>query len=76
MLVRLKFISSQLHCYICFLTRHPETSSRPTFVDVVSDLSQPDFKLLHTETDTCLGAELDTAHNLYPELQNIYICDM
>ena len=70
MLVRLKFISSQLHCYKC---RHPETSSRPTFVDLVSDLSQPDFKLLQTETDTCLGAQLDTVHNLYPELQNIYM---
>ena len=52
---------------------HPETSSCPTFVDLVSDLSQPDFKLLQTETDTCLGAHLDTAHILYSELQNIYM---
>ena len=59
--------------YICLTYRHPETLSRPTFVDLVSDLSQPDFKLLQTEIDTCLGANLDTAHNLYPELQNIYI---
>ena len=48
-----------------FLTRHPEISSRPTFVDRVSDLLQPNFK---SETDTCLGTSLDTAHNLYPKL--------
>ena len=48
-----------------FLTRHPEKSSRPTFVDLVSDLYQPNFK---SEIDTCLGTSLDTAHNLYPGL--------
>ena len=44
-------------------------SSYINFVNLVSDLSQPDFKLLQTKTDTCLGAHLDTPHNLYPELQ-------
>ena len=74
MLVRSNCLNS---IYILFVQphRHPETSSRPTFDDLVSDLSQPDFKLLQTETDTCLGANLDTAHNLYPELQKMYIRD-
>ena len=33
---------------------------------------QPDFKLLQTGIDTCLGAQLDTANNLYPRLQIVY----
>ena len=53
--------------------RHPEKSSRPTFVDLVCDLSQPAFRLLHTDTYSCLGAQLDTAHNLYSELQRQYM---
>ena len=78
MLVRSIYIYIYIIIYIWYIItfliyRHPETLSRPTFVDLVSDLSQPDFKLLQTETDTCLGAQLDTAHNLYPELQKIYI---
>ena len=63
--------------------RHPETSSRPTFVKLVSDLSQADVKLLSSplssEDKTCspessvLGASLDTGHNLYIDLQKMYM---
>ena len=64
--------------------RHPETSSRPTFVKLVSDLSQADVKLLSSplsnEDKTCnpespvLGGPLDTGHNLYIDLQRMYHC--
>ena len=63
--------------------RHPETSSRPTFVKLVSDLSQVDVKLLSSplsnEDKICspkspvLGGPLDTGHNLYIDLQRIYM---
>ena len=65
--------------------RHPETSSRPTFVKLVSDLSQADVKLLSSrlsnEDKTCspespecpiLGGPLDTGDNLYIDLQRMY----
>ena len=64
--------------------RHPETSSRPTFVKLVSDLSQADVELLSSplsnEDKTCnlenpvLGGPLDTGHNLYIDLQKMYQC--
>ena len=64
--------------------RHPETSSRPTFVKLVSDLSQADDKLLSgslfNKNKICipespvLGGSLDTGHNLYIDLQNMYHC--
>ena len=63
--------------------RHPETSSRPTFVKLVSDLSQVDVKLLSSpwsnENKSCipeipvLGGPLDTGHNLYIDLQRMYM---
>ena len=63
--------------------RHPETSSRPTFVKLVSDLSGVDAKLLSSplsnEDETrspespVLGSPLDTGHNLYIDLQRIYM---
>ena len=64
--------------------RHPETSSRPTFVKLVSDLSQADVQLLssplsHEEKtfsseNPVLGGLLDTGHNLYIDLQRMYHC--
>ena len=63
--------------------RHPETSSRPTFVKLVSDLSQVDVDLLSSplsnENKICipespvLGGPLDTGHNLYIDLQRMYM---
>ena len=63
--------------------RHPETSSRPTFVKLVSDLSQVDIELLSSplsnEDKTCspespvLGGLLDTGHKLYIELENVSV---
>ena len=73
MLVRSNCVYTVGSIYPFLSCRHPETSSRPTFVDLVSDFSEPDVELLHTETDTCLGAHLETAYNLYPELQRKYI---
>ena len=65
--------------------RHPETSSRPTFVKLVSYLSQADVKLLGSrlsnedEDNTCspkssvLGGLLNTGHDLYIDLQKMYM---
>ena len=65
--------------------RHPETSSRPTFVKLVSDLSQADVELLGSrlsnedEDNTCspessvLGGPLNTGHDLYIDLQKMYM---
>ena len=63
--------------------RHPETSSRPTFFKLVSDLSQADVDLLSSplsnENKSCipespvLGGSLDTGHNLYIDLQRMYM---
>ena len=64
--------------------RHPETSSRPIFVKLVSDLSQVDVKLLGSPLSNkdkicnlkspVLGGPLDTGHNLYIDLQKMYQC--
>ena len=63
--------------------RHPETSSRPTFVKLVSDLSQVDVELLSSplsnEDKSCnpeglvLGGPLNTGDNLYIDLQKMYL---
>ena len=62
--------------------RHPETSGRPSFASLVSRLSQPENQLLkwtdrnknvtHSQS-TMLGAPLETASNLYSDLQNTYM---
>ena len=64
--------------------RHPETSSRPTFVKLVSDLSQADVQLLSSPLSNedkifspespVLGGQLDTGLNLYIDLQKVYQC--
>ena len=61
--------------------RHPETSICPTFVKLVSDLSQADVEFLRSSLSnvdkTCspespvLGCPLDTGHNLYIDLQRM-----
>ena len=62
------------------LHRHPDRASRPSFAQMVETLSQPHFDLLMwREADTKLhpqvmvvGAPLEAAENLYPELQKSY----
>uniref|UniRef100_A0A1X7T3L7 Serine-threonine/tyrosine-protein kinase catalytic domain-containing protein n=1 Tax=Amphimedon queenslandica TaxID=400682 RepID=A0A1X7T3L7_AMPQE len=53
---------------------HPDTGSRPTFVQLVSRLSLSDAKLLSTVSSdtTVIGGPLETGHQLYTELQNMY----
>ena len=64
-------------------SRHPQTSERPTFIRVLQSLSLPDTRLLrwneedkavHPKAST-LGAELETAVELYRELQRTHLCD-
>ena len=81
MLVRV----SVLYYYLikCVNDRHPETSSRPTFVKLISDLFDADAKLLgcplSNEDKICspespvLGGPQDTGHNLYIDLQKMYM---
>ena len=62
--------------------KHPETSSHPTFVKLVSDLSQADVELpsssLSNEDKTCspdstvMGGPVDSGHNLYIDLERMY----
>ena len=69
------------YCIISY--RHPETSERPTFTNLVFRLSQPENQLLQwTDTSisthddpqsTMLGAPLETASNLHFDLQQQYL---
>ena len=61
--------------------RHPTTSGRPTFQNIVTQLSRPDTKLLkwskedesvHPEADK-LGADLLCGEELYKDLQLKYM---
>ena len=61
--------------------RHPEHSSRPSFLVLLKELSKsPDDLLSWPEADTSgldqqartLGAPLEAGRNLYPELRGIY----
>ena len=59
------------------MCRHPDTGSRPTFVQLVSRLSLSDDKLLSTissdkENTTVIGGPLESGYQLYIELQNAY----
>ena len=65
--------------YIKFC-RHPATSERPSFNDLIQKLSMPDTRLLkwsnedkavHPEASK-LGAELEHASELYKDLQTLY----
>ena len=61
--------------------RHPETSSRPTFTQLLQALSSTITKLLSwSEEDmrvhpqaAVLGAPLEAGKDLYPELQGTYL---
>ena len=63
--------------------RQPESSHRPTFPQLVELLSRADFELFAWEEEDLrnsdplqvkiIGAPLETAKNLYPDLQRSYI---
>ena len=63
-------MSSRLFC----VYRNPDSNSRPTFVDLVSQLSLPDAKLLSTSSkdDTVIGGSMETGYGLHVDLQNTY----
>ena len=61
--------------------RHPDSSRRPTFDEIVKDLSENTYQLLswrdidksvHAQASV-LGAPLEAGHDLYPELQQTFI---
>ena len=60
--------------------RHPKTSKRPTFKDLVRKLSIPDARLLGTSMEdepvnpdtSKLGGNLQASQNMYKDLQMIY----
>ena len=78
-------------CYDCthngwLIYRHPQHSSRPTFLSLLKTLSGPTAELLgggegeREGEGGCmagqamvLGAPLEAGRNLYPELQHTYI---
>ena len=61
--------------------RHPETSKRPSFANIVSRLSQSDdslMKLSHIDKDTnsqaiVLGANIEAGQHLFIDLQHAYL---
>ena len=53
--------------------RHPETHSRPTFVKIVSDLSQVELSTSDGSDDTVLGGPLESGDKLYVDLQKLYM---
>ena len=64
-------MSSRLFC----VYRNPDSNSRPTFVDLVSQLSLPDAKLLSavsSKDDTVIGGSMETGYGLHVDLQNTY----
>ena len=61
----------------CLLNRHPKTSGRPKFFDLVSRLCSQDVNGLHVpesneQEGTVLGGSLESAYELYTDLQNTY----
>ena len=68
---------------ILYVYRQPESAHRPTFPQLVELLSRADFELFGWEEEDLrnndpmqvktIGAPLETAKNLYPDLQRSYI---
>ena len=63
-------------------SRQPESNLRPTFLQLVELLSRTDFELFAWNDEDLIdcdpqvkviGAPLDVAKNLYPELQRSYL---
>ena len=50
--------------------RHPDTSSRPSFNKVLTDLSMNDILKDNTVDD--IGGPLENGHSLYVDLQQTY----
>jgi hypothetical protein len=80
----LKFMLSDDHLLFILLImicRHPETSKRPNFSDIMQLFSLPDTKLLKWSEDdktadpeaATLGADLVAGQDLYKDLQERYI---
>ena len=67
---------------LLFHIRQPDSSDRPTFPQLVELLSRADFELFAWEEEDLrnsdplqvktIGAPLETAKNLYPDLQRSY----
>ncbi len=76
----IKHLGCDVMWYKCILFRHPDTSSRPSFTEVLEALSEPETDLLRwSAEDTAvhpqaavLGAPLEAGVDLYPELQETY----
>ena len=67
-------------CFV-FIGRHTHADSRPKFVDLVTMLNQPEFKVLtwspediiaYDEETRAVGSPLTKGQYLYTELQNTY----
>ena len=55
--------------------RHPKTSGRPTIADIVSRFGSSDMKKLNDVVEregTVLGGPLESAYDVYTDLQNTY----
>ena len=69
--------------YIFLHLRQPDSALRPTFPQLVELLSRTDFELFAWDDEDLIdcdpqlvkviGAPLDVAKNLYPELQRSYL---
>ena len=71
-----------IYTYIHILCRHGHPSHRPTFTHLLELLSQTEFEIFiwdNKDLIDCdpqvkvIGAPLDVANNLYPELQRSYL---
>jgi hypothetical protein len=72
-----------LRNFFIIITRQPDSCDRPTFPQLVELLSRADFELFAWEEEDLrdsdrlqvktIGAPLETAKNLYPHLQTLYI---
>ena len=62
-----------MHC----CCRHPDSSARPTFTEIVTALSEPSADLLpwSEAMAAVLGGPLEASIDLYPELQRAYTHD-
>ena len=67
-------ICTTLHLYQC---RHPVSSKRPTFDDIVTILAMSDMGVADSVGDSndalVLGGPLNAGKSLYPELQELYV---
>ena len=64
------------------INRHPNMEDRPVMCEILQQLQKPDFHILkwtkedkekYSEEARTLGAPLDCGHELYKDLQTIYL---